>query len=366
VTGAVMIYGATGFSGRVIASRLLEIGHDVVLGGRHAGRLQALAQSLQAPWRTLDLRNSESMSQGLAGVGLVLHCAGPFVDTAAPMMEACIRAGAHYLDLAGEWPVFALAQRLGPAAVAAEVMLMPGVGSTIVVSDCLMARAAAAVPDARVLRVAGSFPGVASRGTVRSALGLLAGTVIVRRAGEVASVPVGGASRWFNFGDGERACVAVSGAEVIAGERTTGVRHIEAYMEAPLAAQLALRAGALAAGLSTGAALRAAGSALAAGWPEQPSETARRRAHVAVVVETEDPWRRTRRFGVRTPDGYSVTIVTTQAVVARVMAGEHPPGFQTPAAAFGVGLLDALGCVWPFDASPFASKLGNLAKAPAL
>ena len=368
MTGAVLIYGATGFSGRAIASRLLETGHDVVLGGRHAGRLQALAQSLQAPWRAFDLRNSESISQSLAGVGLVLHCAGPFVDTAAPMMEACIRAGAHYLDLAGEWPVFALAQRLGPAAAAAEVMLMPGVGSTIVVSDCLMARAAAAVPDTRVLRVAGSFPGVASRGTVRSALGLLAGTVIVRRAGQVATAPVGGASRWFNFGDGERACVAVSGAEVIAGEQTTGVPHIEAYMEAPLAIQIAVRAGALAAEVSGGAALRAAGSALAAAWPEHPSESARRRGNIAVVVETEDPWRRTRRFGVRTPDGYSVTTVTTQAVVARVTAGEHPPGFQTPAGAFGAGLLDALGCVSPFDASPFAPNDGGRTEAwtPAL
>ena len=350
----VLVYGATGFSGGAIAAALLEAGQDVTLGGRDPGRLDVVARSLRAPWRALDLANPESVRAGLAGVGVVLHCAGPFADTAAPMMAACIEGGVHYLDLAGEWPVFALAQRLGPSAAAAGVMLMPGVGSTIVVSDGLMAAAVAAVPEARVLRVAGSFPPVASRGSVRSGLGLVAGSVIVRRAGSVAKAPLGAPSRWFNFGDGERPCLAVSGAEVITGHQTTGVANIETYIEAPLPQQLALRAMGVAADLSGGAAARAAARLLAAAWPEQPSQAARRRASNAVVVETEDPWRRTRRFGVRTPDGYSVTAASAQAIVGRVLAGEHPPGFQTPAGAFGPGLLDGLGFAEPFDASPFA------------
>ena len=37
---------------------------------------------------------------------VVLHAAGPFEQTAAPMLAACLGAGAHYLDLSGEWPGF--------------------------------------------------------------------------------------------------------------------------------------------------------------------------------------------------------------------------------------------------------------------
>jgi short subunit dehydrogenase-like uncharacterized protein len=366
MSGAVLVYGATGFSGRAIAAGLLEAGHNVVLGGRDAGRLEGVARSLRSPWRALDLRDPGSIRAGLAGIALVLHCAGPFVDTAPPMMAACVEAGAHYLDLAGEWPVFALAQRLGPSAAAAGVMLMPGVGSTIVVSDCLMAAAVAAVPEARALRVAGSFPPIASRGSVRSGLGLVAGSVIVRRAGVVGTAPLGAPSRWFNFGDGERPCLAVSGAEVITGQQTTGVANIEAYMEAPFIRQLAFRAGGLAADLSGGAAARVAGRVLAAAWPERPSDAVRRRASNAVVVETEDPWRRTRRFGVRTPDGYSVTVASAGAIAGRVLAGEHRPGFQTPAGAFGAALLDRLGLAEPFDASPFAiTEQAPRVRAPA-
>ena len=349
-----MVYGANGFSGRAIAVRLAEAGHDVLLAGRHSRRVEALARSLGRPWRVFDLRDQERIRQGLAGVKVVLSAAGPFLTTAGPMMEACVGVGVHYLDLAGEWPVFALAQRLGPEAEAAKVMLMPGAGSTIVVSDCLLARAAAAAPQARVLRVIDAFPGVVSRGTLRSALGLVAGGVIVRRAGAVERIAGGGPPRWYSFGDGERACMPISGPDVITGQHTTGVANIEAYLEARVGCRAALWLGELAADLCGETAFRTAGAALIATWPERPAESAQRQADVAVVVEAEDPWRRVTRFGVRTLDGYTVSTDTAASIVARVVAGDHPPGFQTPAGVFGANLIVGLASVWPFDASPLA------------
>jgi saccharopine dehydrogenase (NAD+, L-lysine-forming) len=367
LSGAVLVYGATGFSGGAIAARLTARGAEVVLGGRDPRRLTSTARRLGAASRTLPLDDPARLERGLAGIGLVVHCAGPFAQTAAPMMQACLRAGVHYLDLAGEWPVFTLAQKLGPAAAAAKVMLMPGVGSTIVVADGLMAKAAAAVPDAQTLRIAGSLPAVASRGTVISALPLVSRRPIVRRRGVIEMAPPGGSPRWFNFGDGERACIGVSAPEIITGEHTTGVPNIEAYLEAPTALRFALGAGALAADIAGIAAMRAAGQLLAATRPPAPSEAHRRSASLAVVVEAEDPWRRMRRFGLRAPDGYSVTVETVDAVVTRVLAGEHPPGFQTPANAYGPGLVDSLACVQPFDANVFAApdpSLSNGSSAP--
>jgi short subunit dehydrogenase-like uncharacterized protein len=349
-----MVYGATGFSGRPIAERLCDAGHDVIVAGRNEAKVRALAGSLNAPFRVFGLGDPAETALGLRGVQAVVHAAGPFLETAVPMIQACAQAGAHYLDLSGEWPVFAFAQRFGQAAMDAGVMLMPGVGYLIVISDCLAAHAASRVPEATLLRIAVSqptSPTALSRGTFRSALDLMANRVIVRRCGAVQAIPLGSLQRSFNFGAGERNSLAFSWPDVITGQHTTGVANIEAYVEAPAAFRLAWQFGAEAAGVCGETVFQAASAPVSALWPERPSPEALGQATHSVVVEAVDPWRRATRFGVRTPDGYSVTTLTAQAVVERVLAGEHPPGFQTPAGVFGSELMWDLGCAWRFDAA---------------
>jgi saccharopine dehydrogenase (NAD+, L-lysine-forming) len=345
-----MVYGATGFSGGAIAARLIDVGHNVVLAGRNAAGVEARAGELHAPSRVFDLRDPDRVEAGLAGITTVLNAAGPFQDTASQMMDACVRTGVHYLDLSGEWPVFAEAQRRGPEAEAAGVMLMPGVGSTIVVSDCLLAAAKKAAPGTRAFRVAHAYPRVLSRGTLRSALRLASPGFISRRGGAVRWMRAGAPPRWFNFGNGDRRCMAVSAPEVITGQHTTGVGNVEVYLEASVPVEIAAGAGALAVDLFGPGLMQASRNPLAALWPRRPEEAAQHRAFLAVVVEAEDQWRRLTRFGLRTPDGYLVTTDTAQAVVERVLTGEHPPGFQTPAGAFGPDLIHGLSGVQPYDA----------------
>jgi saccharopine dehydrogenase (NAD+, L-lysine-forming) len=368
LSGPVMVYGATGFSGRAIAEQLCGAGHDVILAGRSEAGLRAVAEPLSTPFRVFDLRDPAALTLGLAGVAVVVHAAGPYLDTAAPMMEACIRAGVHYLDLSGEWPSFAQAQSLGSQAADTGVMLMPGIGFWIVGTDCLLAHAAQQAPDAVLLRVASSLPPVVSRGTFRTALGLLAGRVIVRRSGVVTSIPAGSLQRTFDFGLGERRSLAMSLPDVITGQQTTGVASIEAYLEAPAPFRWAWLTGAHAAEVHGSSSVRSKLSPLSRLWPEQPTTEAQSHAVNSIVVEAVDPWRRTTRFGMQTRDGYLVTVRTTQAVVARVLAGEHPSGFQTPAGVFGAGLLRDMDCAWDFDAGPLAPagrRVGRPAPAAA-
>src|SRR5690349_8458550 len=97
---SVLIYGATGHTGRLIAEKAGVLNGDVILAGRNATKTQALAQSLGLPWRQARLEDAASLDDLLAGIDVVLHAAGPFVATARPMVEACLRARAHYLDIA--------------------------------------------------------------------------------------------------------------------------------------------------------------------------------------------------------------------------------------------------------------------------
>ena len=102
-----MIYGANGYTGELIAREARQRGLLPILAGRNADAMRELATQLGLPWRVFALDRMEDVHAGLRGVGLVLHCAGPFSATAAPMLEACLEAKAHYLDITGEIDVFA-------------------------------------------------------------------------------------------------------------------------------------------------------------------------------------------------------------------------------------------------------------------
>ena len=102
-----MLYGAAGHTGSLIAQHARERGHRPLLAGVPGPAVTALAARLGLPHQTLALDDPAALSAALDGVDLVLNAAGPFQHTAAPLAEACLRAGTHYLDVGNELQVFA-------------------------------------------------------------------------------------------------------------------------------------------------------------------------------------------------------------------------------------------------------------------
>ena len=141
-----MIYGSTGFTGRLIAQRAVEVGLAPVLAGRDEDRVRLQAEFLGTSWRTVSLDSIEALTEALSDIEAVVHAAGPFVATLPPMLEACLRAKTHYLDVSGELPVFREAFGRDSEAVRAGVMLMPGAAWSVVATDCLAAHVAARLP----------------------------------------------------------------------------------------------------------------------------------------------------------------------------------------------------------------------------
>jgi saccharopine dehydrogenase (NAD+, L-lysine-forming) len=344
MSGRVLLYGATGYTGEQLAEALAEDGCDLVLAGRNAAKLAPLAERLGLPWRAFPLNDPAAIDAALSDIAVVVHAAGPFVETAAPMMAACLRAHVHYLDLCGEWPVFADAQALSPAAAEAGVMLMPGVGFTVAASDCLMALAKAQAPEAVRLRLGISKPGVITRGTVISSAGLAGPSALVRKGGMVCSAPAGRLTHDFDFGDGLKSATLVSWPDVVTGEATTGIPDIEVYSEADWTTRLAYRLYGEVSGWANTRLRQGAAQAYALAWPETPSAATRERAGFVLVCEALDRWRRPTRLRLRTRDGYTVSLFTTREIVRRVLAGDASPGFRTPAGQFGGELILGLGC----------------------
>jgi short subunit dehydrogenase-like uncharacterized protein len=179
-----MIYGANGYTGELIAREAKRQGKSPTLTGRSEAKIAALGEELQLPTGVFSLTSPAEAAQQLQGISLVLNCAGPFSQTSSVMMQACMAAHAHYLDITGEIAVFESAHRLDAQAKEAGVMLCPGVGFDVVPSDCVALMLKRALPDA--MQLALGFDMTAknmSKGTATSLVESLGRNGMVRRNG---------------------------------------------------------------------------------------------------------------------------------------------------------------------------------------
>ncbi len=165
-----ILYGASGYTGELIARHAVARGERPILAGRNAESIGRLAAELGCEQRVFGLDDPAAVRAGLAGAATVLNFAGPFSRTAGPMIAACLAAQANYLDITGEIEVIELAAQRHEQAQAAGVTLLPAVGFDVVPTDCLAALLAERLPGAQRLELAFAFTGLMSRGTAKTML----------------------------------------------------------------------------------------------------------------------------------------------------------------------------------------------------
>lgn len=331
-----LLYGSYGYTGRLVAREAEGRGLRPLLAGRDRNELEAQAEGLGLPCRAFPLEDRAALEAAVAGVPLVLHCAGPFQHTFRPMAEACLRTGAHYLDVTGEIGVFESLVARDRAAREAGVVLLPGVGFDVVPSDCLAAHLRLRLPTATRLRLAiQSRGGGISRGTAITMAENIGHGGMVRKDGQLRRVPAGWKSREIDFGDGPTTAATIPWGDVSTAYHSTGIGDIEVYAAMPRSAVRALRAARfLAPALRAGPVRR-----LLAAWIRRvangPDPRERAGAEARVWGHAVDPEGRRASALLRTPEGYTLTARTAVASAERVLAGEVAPGFRTPALAFG-------------------------------
>ena len=82
-----LVYGASGYTGELIAERAAELGFKPILAGRSEAKLRPLAERLGMPMRVFGLDDPAALDRGLADVDVVIHAAGPFSRTSRPMVR---------------------------------------------------------------------------------------------------------------------------------------------------------------------------------------------------------------------------------------------------------------------------------------
>jgi short subunit dehydrogenase-like uncharacterized protein len=337
-----LLYGANGYSGALIARAAHARGLRPVLAGRSRDKLAPLARELGLPLRVFPLDAPLLIAEQLGDISLVLHCAGPFSATAGPMLQACLKAKRHYLDISGEISTFEYAHALRREAEAAGLVLCPGVGFDVVPTDCLAATLKSALPDAE--RLALGFDGNAgvSPGTAKTMIENLPLGGCVRRDGKLLEVPHLAHTRRIDFGTGEKLAGTIPWGDVATAYYSTGIPNIEVYVPLPASFVRVARLSGVLRYLTAPSPVQS----MLKAWVERrvsgPDE-AQRAAHSTYVwgeVTNAAGTRRTAR--VKTANGYTVTVEGALAAVQRLLSDAPAPGYYTPSQLLGADFVTRL------------------------
>jgi len=335
------LYGANGYTGRLIVAEAVARGHRPVLAGRNAAALRAMGAQYGLPVRAFALDDANVVRQAFKGQDLVLHCAGPFSATSAPVLDACLATKAHYLDITGEIDVFAAAHARDAEAKAAGIVVLPGAGFDVVPTDCLAARLKQALPEAVELVLAFEAGGGPSPGTAKTGVEGLGQGGRARIDGELRRVPLAWKTRKFDRAPtGQpadlRLAMTIPWGDLYTAYVSTGIPNIETYLGVSPGTVSRLR---MLRKLGPLLGLRPVQSFLKSRVTASvPGPTAEQRARSQTTVwgEVRDAAGRTRSERLRTPNGYDLTVTASLGIVERLLRGERPAGgFATPSQLMG-------------------------------
>ncbi len=337
-----LIYGANGYSGALIACEAQARGLRPILAGRSAA-VMALAAELGLEGRNFSLDDTDAVRAGLDGVGLVLHCAGPFSSTAAPMVAGCLAAGSHYLDITGEIAVFEAIYALDAQARSRGVMLCPGVGFDVVPTDCVALGLKRHLPDATHLCLGFDSRSGLSPGTAKTSVEGLARGGRARIAGKLCTVPLGWKTREIDFGNGIRHAVTIPWGDIASAWRSTGIPNIETYVPASPRMTRRLRHLDWIRPLLGWRPIQALLKAQISRRLHGPDQAERQAQVTWVWGEARNAEGRCCTARVRTANGYDLTIHAALAVVEALLGGlKAQTGATTPGLLFGPGLIERL------------------------
>lgn len=334
-----LLYGANGYTGGLIARMALERGLRPLLAGRDPAKIEPIAKELGLEYRAFALDDAPAIDAALKSARVVLHCAGPFSRTSGPMADACLRTGTHYLDITGEIAVFESLAARRAEAQSAGVMLLPGVGFDVVPSDCLAAHLKRRLPSATALALAIQGLGRISHGTATTMVENINRGGLVRRGGQLTSVPAAWKTREVDFGRGPIKATTIPWGDVATAFYSTGIPNIEVFAAIPASTRMMMKASRPLGPLLASAPVQRFLKNRIKAQPAGPSDAERERGASFVWGEVSDDEGRKKRSRLRGPEGYTLTALTALAIVERVLAGISPAGFQTPSSAYGADFI---------------------------
>ncbi len=313
-----------------------------MLAGRDAAKIEPLAKELNCEYRVFGLDSAAETAAALQGLAAVLHCAGPFSATAEPMMEACLAAGVHYLDITGEIEVIESARGRHDRARAAGISILPAVGMDVVPSDCLAARLAETLPQSVRLELAFGGMSSVSHGTAATIWENIGLGGRIRQDGRIVRVPAAWKVQQIPFPSGPQWAMTIPWGDIASAFHTTGIPNIEVYAAVPPKQLTVLRRFRWLARLAGIGVVQSLGRRWIDRRIQGPGEAELTRGRTEFWGRVTDEAGRIAEATLETPNGYTLTVQTSLAILQQVLAGRVPTGFSTPASALGGQFIETV------------------------
>lgn len=347
------IYGVDEYQGALMSRRAaargichIGAGRDIARVATHANATLSGKEHPVEP-RVFGLGDVSRIASQLDDVAVLINCATPFGETAAPLIAAAFATGTHYLDLGSSAPHLASVMARDADAVAAGVTLMSGVSFDFAAAEAVAARLATLLPMARALTLAAKRANL-SRAEARELVAAL------RRPGEVAKngqlVRAMPAARMVDvdFGKGpERAALAPWRGEAVACRRRLPYSSIETFEVLPAPLARLMRRGTLAHFLFRRGWRAASLERRLAHGREGIPEAELQRARAVVWGEARTPDGRVRRARLETPAAPIFGADAALLIAQRLVEGAGMPGFRLPSEVAGAALVEGIeGVTW--------------------
>jgi short subunit dehydrogenase-like uncharacterized protein len=351
--GRVILLGATGFTGQLIAQELAADGTPAVLAARDRAKLERLSAATGGlSTAVVDAADEAALAGAFRRGDVVINCVGPFTRFGEPVVRAAIGAGAHYLDTTGEQEFMQRTLlRYDRPAREAGVVVVNAMAFEYALGCCVAAVVARSLEGpVGSLDVVYSWrmgPGSASAGTRRSVLQVLTGPTLAYDQGEWRRERMGRRRRLVDLpGEGTRLAVNFPAGEVVTLPGHLDVRAVRGWISVGRASGYAL---ALLGPLLPAVAgpLRRPLDWLLGLGPEGPGEGERAASRFTIVVEAVPVEGEEARGVLRGVDPYGLTAAIASRGARRILgladAAGRPllPDADRPRPDLPSGVLDA-------------------------
>ncbi len=333
---AYVIYGAYGYTGKLITETSVKRGLEPLLVGRDLRKLVPVAEQFELDFKVISLDQRQELVKILQEAELILNCAGPFSKTARTVASACIETQTHYLDITGEIEIFEWLASMNVKAEQQEILLLPGVGFDVVPTDCLAAFLAEQMPDATELELAFHAEGGLSPGTSKTMVMNINRGSAVRRDGSIKYVPGGAITEDIDFGFGPERCTSIPWGDVSTAYFSTRIPNITVYTSVTRRSLSLMRLFNFFSWILGSKWFQK----LASNWIDKnvsgPSSRRLESGKNYLWGRVTNKSRSTKEAVMTTPQGYKLTALTAVLAVERVLSEIEPKvGFATPSIAFG-------------------------------
>lgn len=335
-----LLYGANGYTGRLIAAYASAYGLVPLLAGRNGAALAALAEATGFDHRVIDLSDGKALDAAVQQCRMVVHAAGPFKDTLESMILSCLRMKKHYIDINGDISCFEQIKSYDRAAKERGIMLLPGAGFDVVPTDSMALLIKQALPDANRLRIAfASLGSSLSHGTAMTMSGKLGEGGMVRKDGVIIRRPLGEHGMEIDFGGEKHFVMSIPWGDISTAWHTTGIPDIETFTAVSPFVYRVMKCQWLFNWLLRTDMVRKMIRKKIDKNPSGPDAVMRSKARSLVWVEAANRNGATASVTMSGPEVYDLTAHAALLIAQRILSGSFQPGYQTPAGCYGTELV---------------------------